>query len=366
MKSVFLIFLFFILVWGVSCSSNSETTTLVEKPLTEAVYASGYNRGVSEIKILSQTEGIISKRTFREGDSIRAGEILYLLDYRPAQARKAAAETTLRISRENLSDNSPAYREAEALLKTLGSKVAFDSSLYFRYQALFKQEAVAKIEVEKMRLQYEASRNEYEMQENRVSQLKNRLEQEWMQARSAEALADFDESVYKILSPSSGKILKLAKEPGELVRRGEEVALVSNDAGHILKLSIDEQDISRVIPGQKVLVKLDAWPEQIWEAQVYKIYPVVNTREQSVQVDAVWTKAPEGLLSGMAAEANIVLQEKSKTFVLPRSAVRQDSVKVWKDGKAIAKAVQTGMVSLEEVEILSGLRPDEEVLRYQE
>lgn len=345
-----------------SCSSGPETVRLTEKPLTEAVYASGFIRGESEVRIISQTEGIIEARRVSEGDTLKASSVLYILEHKPAAAKQAAAETQLRISQENKSVNGPALQEAEALLQTLRARMQFDSLQNQRYQNLLRQDAVSKVEAERIRLQYDNTRNEYQAQVNRVAQLHNRLEQDWMLARSSETLASFETSLFSITSPVSGIALKLNKEPGELVRRGEEVALLSNADGYILKLTIDEQDISRVTHGMPVLVKLDAWPDQIWKARVTRIYPLVNTREQSVQVDAHLDEPPSGLLSGMAAEANILIREKEKTWVLPRTAIFRDSVWVWNGSEKIRRAVQTGMVSLEEVEILSGITPEEEVL----
>lgn len=345
-----------------ACSSKPETVHLAEKPLTEAVYASGFIRGASEVRIYPQTEGILAERKVREGDSVQVGQILFQLEFKPAQAKKEAAESLLKISKENISESSPALREAESILKTVYTRMQFDSLQNQRFSLLAKQEAVAKIEAEKYKLQYENTRNEYATQLSRVQQLRNRLEQEWMQARSTESLAQYDESTYKIISPVAGKILKILKEPGELVRRGEEIALLSNADGFILKLSIDEQDIAKVKTGQLIAVKLDAHPDKIWNARVHRIYPLVNTREQSVQVDAILENAPEGLLSGMAAEANIILRQKDKTYTLPRTAVHKDSVWIWHDAKKERRAVQTGMQSLEEIEILSGINPDEEVI----
>lgn len=356
-----LLIAFSIPAW-MSCSTSPETVHLSEKPLTEAVYASGFIRGESEVRIISQTEGIIEARRVSEGDTLSAGSVLYVLEHKPAAAKQAAAETQLRISQENKSVNGPALQEAEALLQTLRARMQFDSLQNQRYQDLLRQDAVSKVEAERIRLQYDNTRNEYQAQINRVAQLRNRLDQDWMLARSAETLASFESSLFSISSPVTGVALKLNKEPGELVRRGEEVALLSNTNGFILKLTIDEQDISRVTPGLPVLVKLDAWPDQIWKARVTRIYPLVNTREQSVQVDAVLDESPPGLLSGMAAEANILIREKEKTMVLPRTAVFRDSVWIWNGSEKIRRAVKTGMVSLEEVEILSGVAPDESVL----
>jgi multidrug efflux pump subunit AcrA (membrane-fusion protein) len=350
------------LVILLSCNNAPETVGMTEKPLTEAVYASGFIRGSSEIRIYPQTEGILAERKVREGDTVEAGQVLFVLEHKPAKAKKEAADNLLRISKENISSSSPALREAETMLQSIQSRLQFDSLQYQRYSYLVTQEAVARVEAEKYKLQYNNTRNEYSSQLSRVQQLRNRLEQEWMQARSGETLAEFDESTYKIVSPVAGRVLKILKEPGELLRRGEEIALLSNDEGFIVKLSIDEQDISKINTGQLAYVKLDAEPGQVRKAQIQKIYPLVNTREQSVQVDAILLDAPEKLLSGMAVEANIIIQQKDKTYTLPRSAVKQDSVWVLQEGKKERRAVKTGMVSLEEIEIISGLSPDEKVI----
>jgi len=173
-----------------------------------------------------------------------------------------------------------------------------------------------------------------------------------------------DESAhYTVKSQIKGTLLKMLKEPGELVKRGEPIAVVGRLDQFYLRLKVDELDIQRVKAGQEILVKIDAYPKRIFKAKVTKIYPTVDSRDQSLRVDAQLTDTLPGYYSGLALEANIIINQKNKTLVIPRTLLLPgDSVAVNQDGDARKVKVTKGVETLSEVEIISGLNPNSQLL----
>jgi len=361
MKTTVLCLYFICMLYA--CHSKEEGIEISEKSLTEAVYASGTVRAASEIRVISQSEGVLSSRKVEEGDSVYGGQLMFTLENRAVSARREAAGLALKISKENISAQSAAFLELEALCANTRNRLSFDSLQYQRYKNLFQQDAVSRLELEKFKLTYENTYNEYQMQLSRLEQLKNRMQLEWAQAKAGDAQALEEESLSRISSPGAGKVLRILKDPGELVRRGEEIALLAQSEGFILRVSIDEQDIRKVEPGQKIKVKLDAWPEDVFDAIVHKVYPLINSREQSVQVDAIFDPMPAGLISGMAAEANIIIRQKEKVQVIPRMMLfGKDSLWIIREGNKQKVRIEIGIETLEEVEVLSGLMPGDKLV----
>ena len=76
---------------------------------------------------------------------------------------------------------------------------------------------------------------------------------------------------------------------------------------------------------------------------------------------------PDSLVSGMAADASVILEQRSEVMKLPRSLVRSRSdgrgnVRVWADGRAEQREVQVGLRGDISVEIIEGLVEGDEVI----
>src|SRR4029077_6617699 len=114
-----------------------------------------------------------------------------------------------------------------------------------------------------------------------------------------------------------------------------------------------EMDIRKVKEGQEVWVKIDAFADQTFHATVTKVHPLVDSRQQSVRVDADFKEPLVRGFSGLAVEANIVIQKKEKALVIPKSVLLTgDSVLIeTKDGKKKVK-IKKGIETLDEVEVL--------------
>jgi multidrug efflux pump subunit AcrA (membrane-fusion protein) len=81
-------------------------------------------------------------------------------------------------------------------------------------------------------------------------------------------------------------------------------------------------------------------------------------------VDAEFAGQAPQLFSGLSAEANIVVQQKDKVLVLPKSCLHgPDSVWVLHDGKKEKIRLKIGLQNLEYVEVVSGIGPETEVLQ---
>lgn len=176
-------------------------------------------------------------------------------------------------------------------------------------------------------------------------------------------IASEESDRYSVRSELNGRVYKMMKEDGELVRRGEVIAVVGG-ATFNLRLSIDEIDIGRVTKGQPVMVQIDAFPGRTFTAHVEKIFPLVNERDQTVRVDADFSEPFDNGISGLAAEANIIIHEKEKAIVIPKSCLLHGDTIVLKDGTKTKKVkVVRGIETLDEVEVLEGLTPESMIAR---
>lgn len=347
----------------ISCQRNGDTLSPEAKPLMEAVYASGYVVAKGEYEVYAQAEGYLIDKRVLDGDTIHKGDVLFVLDADQQAARYRIAKEAYEEAVKDYRDQSPVLRELKAALDAVKTKMQFDSVNYIRYTNLLRQDAIARADYDRMKLAYENSRSEYVLQKSRYEKTKSQLQLALSNARNQLQIAGDESSRYAITSLVDGLIFYTTKEEGELVRRGELLAVAGDADDFYFQLTIDERDVNRVAKGQRVLVKIDAYPDRIFEARVSHVYPMVDKRQQSVRVDATLIDELPGHVTGLALEANIVIREKKEAVVIPKAALMAgDSVMVEVDGDTRKVKVQTGIITLDEVEILDGVSLQDKVI----
>lgn len=337
------------------CGSENTPVRPAVKPLLEAVYASGFVRAKNEYDVFSEGEGYVVERRVNDGDPVKKGDVLYILSAAQPSARYAMAQQNLEQARRNAGANSAVLAELRAALASARTKMQFDSTNFQRFQNLWDQRATSRIEYDRMKLAYQNSRNEYTLWQSRYHKASDDLQTAYANAQQQVLIASDDSGRTSVRSLIDGRVFTMRKEAGELVRRGEAVAVVGNNHEFYLELSVDELDIRKLKTGQRVLFTVDAFGAKTFTGVVSKIYPLVDTRQQSLRVDAVLAESLPEAFSGLAVEANIVVREKIDALVIPKSFLRGDSLWIKTDGGAAKVAVVKGIETMDEVEILSGV-----------
>ena len=92
---------------------------------------------------------------------------------------------------------------------------------------------------------------------------------------------------------------------------------LGSDSQFVVELLIDEVDIARVYEGQKVLLVLNAYGDEVFEAKISKISPKMNERSQTFMVEANFVTRPDVLYAGLWGEANIVIVTKENALTIP-------------------------------------------------
>jgi HlyD family secretion protein len=341
---------------------NSTYTTPQVKPLVEAVYASGFVVSDQEYQVFSQVDGTLQKILVREGEEIKRDQPLLLIESNQQNARYTVARDAYDMARKNADENSAVMREVKAGLASVHSKLLFDSTNFVRYQNLLKANATTRNEYDRIKLAYENSRNDHALQLSRIEKVRNDLHLALQNAENQWKIAQEESGNYQLRSEVDGMVFKIMKEPGELVRRSEAIAVLGKKGNYYLKLSIDELDIQRVKEGQEVAVKIDAYPDKVFHGKIRKVYPMVDTRLQSLRVDATIDEQLPGLFSGLAVEANIITRKKDKALVIPKTAILEgDSVVVKNESGEKKVKITRGIETLDEVEVVSGLAASDQL-----
>lgn len=346
-----------------ACQHRGNVVTPAVKPLLEAVYASGFVVSQDEYQVFSQAEGYLVEKNVSAGQMVRRGDPLFVIDAGQQAARNRLAHEQYGIARVNAGDDSPVLQELAAARETARKKLQFDSINFVRYSNLLRARATTQAEYDRARLAFESAANDYSLQKSRYAKTVNQLYLDLQNARSQLEIAGDENGRYTLRSRVDGMVFKTMKEAGELVRRNEAIAVIGQAHHFYLQLNVDELDIQRIHAGQEVLVRIDAYPDTVFRAQVDKIYPMVNPQQQSFRVDAIFKDRLPGQFSGLALEANIIIRRKDKALVIPKTALLPgDSVRVSTAAGAKNVKVTTGIRTIDEVEIVYGLDPADQLI----
>jgi HlyD family secretion protein len=322
----------------------------------EAVYASGFVVSKDEYEIYAQAEGYVADKLVQDGDVVKKGDPIYVLESGQQSARYQIAKETYDLANKNYQRNSPVLSELKAASEAAQTKFQFDSLNFIRYSNLLKGNATSQAEFDRIKLLYENSRNEHISQNSRYERTKNQLYLELQNAKNQLVIASDEGGRYIVRSEVDGLVFMTSKDKGELIRRNEVIAIVGKKDAFYLQLNIDELDIQRVKEGQAVVVKIDAYPNKIFNATISKVYPIVDRRQQAVRADASLNERLPGAFSGLALEANIIIRKKDQAIVIPKSKLLPgDSVVIRTDGGSQKIKVTKGIETLDEVEITEGL-----------
>jgi len=165
----------------------------------------------------------------------------------------------------------------------------------------------------------------------------------------------------------NGQVYETYKEQGEAVRRNDAVALVGEKGAKYLQLAVDQQDISKIKIGQIVEAKMDIATDKIYKARVTKIYPNMNSNDQSFRVDADFVDDPGLQFINASVEANIILQNKENALVVPRQAIRAgDEVMIKTSTGNKSVKITKGLMNMESVEVLSGITDQDDLVMPKE
>lgn len=345
-----------------SCQRDQGKITPTVEDISESVYASGIVKSEHQYEAFATVNGIIKEILVREGDSVARGTPLLRISDKTSvlntrNAQLAADYASFVANKEKLDELKMAADLAKA-------KMQNDSSLWQRQQKLWQQSVGTRVELEQKELTYRSSVNSYKSALIRYKELQRELELNASQSRNTLQINRTIADEYTIRSEIKGRVYKLLKTEGEIANTASPIALIGDDKTFLLELQVDENDIVRVKPGQKVFVTMDSYKGEVFEAVVTHIDPSMNERSRSFTVEAVFTAAPAILYPFLTLEANIVIQTKAKALTIPRAYLVDDSFVITKGNRK--RRIVTGLKDYQKVEVVSGLEGVEFILQPKE
>jgi multidrug efflux pump subunit AcrA (membrane-fusion protein) len=344
---------FVLLFLLIACGKKKEDVKPERKDITETVFASGTLEPENKYNLTAQSEGYIVELKFDYGDTVKAGQTLAIIENKPNTISAASAEALLGLAGMNASPEGPTLKQAQQNVELLKDRAKQDSIQYQRYQKLMQSNSVSKLEFENAKLAFESSKTNYLNALQNYRLMKQQTEQQLVIQRSQRDVNSVSSENNQVKAVLGGKIYKRMKETGDYVRRGDIIAVIGDPGDLYAKLSVDESNIIKVQPGQEAIVQLNTNKEKNFTGKVTEIYPYFDDATQSFYCKVKFKDEPELKISGIQLQANIVVGRKANALVIPKTYLGYGN-KVNVKGKGPVQ-VQTGFISGEWVEILSGV-----------
>ena len=305
--------------------------------LLEAV---GTVRAAETSQLASQMMGNIVELRAHEGDRVRRGQVLAVID--DAQPRAA-------VDRASAAE-SAAGQEVSAS----DSDLALAQSTLQRYQNLYDKKSVSPQEFDEVKARYQAAHAHRDG--TRAGQA---------QAKAALAQARTSLSYTRILAPFDGVITEKKSDPGMFVNPGLPIFTIEGLGRYRLEATVNENDLQYVRLGEQVPVVVDALENAELKGKVAQIVPTADPGSRSFLVK-IELPADARLRSGLFGHAQFS-RGKRPSLLIPQTAVvargQLQGVYVLDPNKiANLRYITLGKTTGGEVEVLAGLQEGERLV----
>lgn len=260
--------------------------------------------------------GAILSISKREGDPVRAGELLVTLDDRELQDRSVAVHSELLATRQRLAGAESAY--------------STQRSVHGRDEALFKAGAISREALERSRATMDGAKSV-------VDAYREGLKGQAMNSSVARTQAGYA----RITAPFSGVVSKRWAEPGDLAAPGKPILTVEKTSSYKVLAQLPQEELSGIRAGSKVKLTNG---EQSIPARVNRVYPALG-KNMLATVEVLTGSSPFDLPSSATVGFDIVTREVAG-LIVPAQAI------VTTGQGSFVYQVEAGLVRIVPVQLL--------------
>lgn len=244
---------------------------VVRQTITETVTANGKIQPEVEVKISSDVSGEITGLYVKEGDSVKAGQLLARIDPELYQSALDRSEAALNSSKASLANSKARLLQAEARLNEL-------SNQYQRNTRLHKDKLLSDAEFETSTSAYLSAKAEVEAARQTILGAEYTVRSQ--EASLKEARKNLTRT--EIFAPVNGVVSRLSVEKGERVvgtsqMAGTEMMRIANLNDMEVSVDVNENDIVKVGMGDTAEVEVDAYGTRKFKGVVTEIANSAST-----------------------------------------------------------------------------------------
>ncbi|MEH1906654.1 MAG: efflux RND transporter periplasmic adaptor subunit [Nostoc sp.] len=384
---------------------TQQTVAVVSKGLIVRIKANGVVQAVRKINLSPKAEGRIVQLSIEEGKLVQQGELVAHMDSQRLQAQINQYKSTLAKAQAELAQKQTGNRpediaEAKARVATAEASIAEAQAKFNhareelkRYQSLVEQGAVSRNQFGEYlskegeaRATLQAAQTRLQEQKEGLTKLRNGTRpEEIAQAQASVAEARGQLQYYEIQlqdtqiqAPFSGTITRLFVQEGDFVTPttsassgdgATSASIAELSSGLEIEAKVPEASIAQIKVGQRVEIKVDAYPDDVFTGPVRLIAPraVKENNITSFRVKVAVQTGQEKLKFGMNVQLAFLAQEIRQALVVPLATIitrpnGQTGVLLPnEDNQAQFRSVTVGATVGDQIQIIQGVSEGEQV-----
>ena len=318
--------------WNPKRDLTPYTTTAERGSLSGVVTASGELQAIQKVNVSPRQQGLLQTLLVDEGDVVKANQILAVMD------------------RGDLNDR---LQEREALLQQAKAQYRIKKQEYERRNKLFEMAVISADD-------FSTVQNEMLARQAAMTAAQERVEQLEQTKRELD-----------IRAPFAGTITARYAEPGAFVTPttaasatagATSASIVELSQGLEVSARVPESDIGRIAIGQAAQIRVDAFPDERFQARVSEIAPRAVKQENviSFEVQLALMNPPKKLLIGMTTDVDFQTGRSAIKTLVPTVAIVTEGGKtgvlvVDQQQQPVFQEVELGSSSDAQTAILEGL-----------
>ncbi len=266
-----------------------------------------------EAMVVAKVRGIAQDISVEEGDYVKAGQVMAILEDRQLQIEASQAKATM-----------------DRLLNG-----------YKRSKELYERELISV-------KQFENAKFEYESQ------------------KAAHELAQLNVEYAQIKAPISGVVSQRLIKKGNMLNTDQQVFKITDFDPLLAVLHVPEHEMNKLEKGQQAVIRADAVQNETFRGSILRISPVVNPETGTFKVTVVVRDKSNQLKPGMFGRVRIVYDTRDNAIMIPKEALMSEdgasSVFVMNNMLVFRKPISTGYENGTNIEVVDGLAEGDSVV----
>ena len=346
-------------------AAQTAAVVLVQrKPISNALTLSGEFRPFQEVDVHAKVAGYIRKIYVDVGDHVRSGQTLAVLEVPELAAQSLGADAAVHRAKD-------AIRRAQG---DLDRSESLHSATHLDYNRLKEAAAakpglIAQQELDDAQAKDKEDEAQIDASQAALAEAHSQLDEDLAQQKQLDAMNGYT----KILAPFTGVITRRYVDTGALVQAGTNsntqalpvVSVAETDLFRLI-LPVPESAVPSIRLGSTVNVRVPALNRD-FDGKVSRFADTLSEETRTMHTEVDVPNRDSTIFAGMYAEVNLTLEQRNSVLAVPIQAVARSGAQasvliVNPQDRIEERQVKLGLEGTNQVEIISGLSPEERVV----
>lgn len=370
------------------CKSNEKKEEAVvtvqavpaqKADISQVVNAEGILFPVAQAVITPKINAPVKKFYVTRAQKVRKGQLLAVLENRDLSAaaldNQGAYEQAQATYSTSVNATLPEdIQKAELDVQTAQQSLDAEQKLYNNREMLYKQGALPRKDLDQAGVSLAQAKSQYDVARKHLDSLNAVTKKTAVQSASGQLTsakgkylgAEAQLSYSEIRSPIDGYITDRPLYPGEMASTSAPLLTVMDVSSVIAKVHVPQGDAQLVRKGNKATVEVPGLEK--FAATVMLVSPALDPNSTTVEIWVQARNPEQQLRPGTTAQVSITAETVHDALVVPAPALleaKDNEAKVMvvdAKGAAQSRDIKTGIKTPQQVQVLSGLKPGEQVI----